>query len=62
MHFMQFEVQAAKETVTNFNAFKNKIKLKMRGVRERENAQSSSLLGSLEEKGLGMKPSTLHDK
>ena len=59
---MQFEVHAAKEIVTNFNAFKNKIKLKMRGVRERENAQSSSLLGSLEEKGLGMKPSTLHDK
>lgn len=31
LHFMQFEVHAAKETSTIFNAFKNKIKLKTGG-------------------------------
>ena len=56
---MQFEVHAAKETSTIFNAFKNKVE---NGDWGGGYAQSSSLLGSLEEKGLGMKPSTLHGK
>lgn len=57
---MQFEVHAAKETSTISNAFKNKVE--NGGWGGGGYAQSSSLLGSLEEKGLGMKPSTLHGK
>ena len=53
---MQFEVHAAKETSTIFNALKNKVENGGKG----SYAQSFSLLGSLEEKGLGMKPSMVN--
>lgn len=56
---MQSEVHAAKETSTIFNAFKKKIK---KWGKVGENAQSSSLLGSLGEKDLEINLSAHHGK